>query len=220
MDALNRIIDKRNINTIFVDIDDTLYDYEYAHAKSIKYCHEKTNIINKAINFKRFIKDYINCRNLITSKFKNNGSSRSRILALQMLFENYKIKMAYMHAYSFENLYWKTLYKFMEPNNSLIEALKTHKKNGIKVCALSDMQMRIQVEKLKKLKLNKVIDFLVTSEEVGIEKPAKKIFKYALRKLSAEPSRTLMIGDNIKKDIEGALAIGINTFHHKFKKNV
>ena len=220
MDALNRIIDKRNINTIFVDIDDTLYDYEYAHAKSIKYCHENTKIINKAVNFKRFNQDYRNCRNLITLKFKNNGSSRSRILALQMLFENYKIKMAYMHAYSFENLYWKTLYKFMEPNNSLIEALKTHKNNGIKVCALSDMQMRIQVEKLKKLKLNKVIDFLVTSEEVGIEKPAKKIFKYALRKLSAEPSRTLMIGDNIKKDIEGALAIGINTFHHKFKKNV
>tara|TARA_Y100000816_G_C25945567_1_gene493212 strand:- start:521 stop:847 length:327 start_codon:yes stop_codon:yes gene_type:complete len=108
----------------------------------------------------------------------------------------------------------------MEPNNNLIEALKTHKKNGIKVCALSDMQMRIQVEKLKKLKLNKVIDFLVTSEEVGIEKPAKKIFKHALRKLSAEPSRTLMIGDNVKKDIDGALAIGINAFHHKFKKNV
>ena len=181
---------------------------------------KNTKIINKAVNFKRFNQDYRNCRNLITLKFKNNGSSRSRILALQMLFENYKIKMAYMHAYSFENLYWKTLYKFMEPNNSLIEALKTHKNNGIKVCALSDMQMRIQVEKLKKLKLNKVIDFLVTSEEVGIEKPAKKIFKYALRKLSAEPSRTLMIGDNIKKDIEGALAIGINTFHHKFKKNV
>ncbi len=219
MDTLNRIIDKKNINTIFVDIDDTLYDYEYAHAKSIKYCYENSKIINKEINFKQFNQDYRNCRNLITSKFKNNGSSRSRILALQMLFENYKIKMAYMHAYKFENLYWKTLYKFMEPNKNLIESLRTHKKNGIKVCAISDMQMRIQVEKLKNLKLNDVIDFLVTSEEVGTEKPAKKIFKHALRKLSAVPSRAIMIGDSIKKDIDGALAMGMNTFHHKFKKN-
>ena len=219
MDALNKIVDKKNIDTIFVDIDDTLYDYEYAHAKSIKYCYEHFKMLYKEINFNCFNQDYRNCRNLITSRFKNNGSSRSRILALQILFEDYELKMAHIHAYKFENLYWKTLYKFMEPNKKLIESLRAHKQNGIKICAISDMQMRIQVEKLKNLKLNNVIDFLVTSEEVGIEKPAKKIFKHALRKLSAEPSRTLMIGDSIKKDIDGALAMGINTFHHKFKKN-
>lgn len=219
MDDINNIVDKKNINTIFVDIDDTLYDYEYAHAKSIKYCFENFKVINKDINFNRFNQDYRNCRNIITTKFKNNGSSRSRILALQMLFEDYELNMAHIHAYQFENLYWKTLYKFIEPNKNLIECLRAHKQNGVKICALSDMQMRIQVEKLKTLKLNNVIEFLVTSEEVGIEKPAKKIFKHALRKLSAKPSRTLMIGDSIKKDIEGAMAMGINTLHHKFKKN-
>ena len=106
----------------------------------------------------------------------------------------------------------------MEPNQRLIKALKSFKLQGIKVCAVSDMQMRIQVEKLKKLNLHNVIDCLVTSEEVGVEKPAKKIFRYALKKISAKPENTLMIGDNLKKDIEGAAAVGINTYHHKFKK--
>lgn len=219
MNALKKIVNEKHIDTIFVDIDDTLYDYEYAHAKSIKYCYENFKILYAEINFDRFNQDYRNCRNQILSNLKNNGSSRSRILAFQMLFEKYELKLAYIHAYKFENLYWKTLFKFMEPNKNLIEFLRAHKQDGVKICALSDMQMRIQVEKLIKLKLNNVIDFLVTSEEVGIEKPAKKIFEHALRKLSAEPSKTLMIGDSIKKDIDGALAMGINTYHHKFKRN-
>jgi len=218
VEALYKIINRKKINTIFVDIDDTLYDYEYAHTNSIKYCYENFKKNNKEINFKRFNQDYRNCRNLITLKFKNNGSSRSRILAFQLLFESYGIKMAYIDAYKYENLYWKIIYKFMKPNQRLIKALKSFKLQGIKVCAVSDMQMRIQVEKLKKLNLHNVIDCLVTSEEVGVEKPAKKIFRYALKKISAKPENTLMIGDNLKKDIEGAAAVGINTYHHKFKK--
>ena len=50
------------------------------------------------------------------------------------------------------------------------------------------MQARFQIKKLEKLKLSKKIDFLVTSEEVGVEKPDLRIFSSALAKL------------NIKKD--------------------
>lgn len=219
MQALNKIIHEKDINTIFVDIDDTLYDYEYAHSQSIKHCYKCFIDLYKGKSFISFYKEYRSCRSNITAKFNNNGSARSRILALQILFEKYNIDQAYIHAYNFENLYWKKLYTFIKPNKNLIKALKTYKRSGLKICAVSDMHMRIQVEKLKVLKLEHVIDFLVTSEEVGIEKPNKKIFRHALNKLSAKPNKTLMIGDNMKKDIKGAEAMGINCFYHKFQLN-
>ena len=46
------------------------------------------------------------------------------------------------------------------------------------------MLLSIQVEKLLKMKLGKLVNYLVTSEEVGAEKPNKKIFSIALKKLT------------------------------------
>lgn len=46
-------------------------------------------------------------------------------------------------------------------------------------------------------------DFVVTSEEAGVEKPAPEPFELALEKLSALPENTWIIGDNQVTDIEG-----------------
>ena len=77
------------------------------------------------------------------------------------------------------------------------------------------MQATFQVEKLKKLNLSKYIDFLVTSEEAGAEKPDKKIFNLALQKMKLSKSKVIMIGDNIKKDIKGAESIGIKAIYYQ-----
>ena len=74
------------------------------------------------------------------------------------------------------------------------------------------MQANFQILKLRKLGLDSIIDFLVTSEEVGVEKPNRDIFIFALQKLNLDPSLIVMIGDNHSKDIEGALKIGIQAY--------
>lgn len=83
---------------------------------------------------------------------------------------------------------------------------------GLSVCAISDMQPNVQIKKLEKLEATKLIDFLVTSEEVGYEKPEPIIFEKALKKLHLEKSEVIMIGDDQLKDIEGAKSFGIKAF--------
>ena len=61
--------------------------------------------------------------------------------------------------------------------------------------------------------LEKQIDFLVTSEEVGCEKPNKLIFEKALEKINLENDQVIMIGDSELKDIKGAKNLGIRSFH-------
>ena len=87
--------------------------------------------------------------------------------------------------------------------------LKTCKERNIQICVVTDMQAHFQVQKLK---IDNLIDYLVTSEEVGKEKPNPEMFLLALEKLDLQVNDVIMIGDNQKKDIEGARNLGIKAY--------
>lgn len=66
-----------------------------------------------------------------------------------------------------------------------------------------------QVEKLAFLGLDRTVEFLVTSEEVGVAKPDPAIFRAALDRAGATPEETVMVGDSWETDVAGARAVGI-----------
>ena len=54
------------------------------------------------------------------------------------------------------------------------------------------------------------IDFAVTSSEVGVEKPDRRIFDEALRRAKGTmPDAAVMVGDQIDSDVKGAVGAGI-----------
>ncbi len=59
--------------------------------------------------------------------------------------------------------------------------------------------------------LDEVMEVLVDSNRVGSEKPDKQIFQHALKILGVEPQESVMIGDNVKRDILGAQSVGMAT---------
>jgi putative hydrolase of the HAD superfamily len=69
----------------------------------------------------------------------------------------------------------------------------------------------VQHIKLSGSGLEPYFETLTVSEEVGVKKPNPEIFQYALRKAHATVEESLMIGDEIAVDIDGASAIGMDT---------
>jgi putative hydrolase of the HAD superfamily len=51
-------------------------------------------------------------------------------------------------------------------------------------------------------------DFLVFSDEIGFRKPDPRVFHLAARKLKADPSSIVHVGDNLKLDVWGAQCAG------------
>ena len=51
---------------------------------------------------------------------------------------------------------------------------------------------------------------VITSEGAGSLKPHKEIFEYALMKTGAEKKESIMLGDNLEADIQGAMDAGID----------
>ena len=78
---------------------------------------------------------------------------------------------------------------------------------------MTDMQYLYQSMKIQKMNLTHLIDFLITSEEAGKEKPNIEIFNLALLKMKLKPNDVIMIGDSYKKDIIGAKNAGIESIH-------
>ena len=216
---LDELIDLNleGIKGILIDIDDTLYSYQDSHKKALSLCvikfHKEFPSLEKTIGSETFKDLYRGARNQVTSRLQFNGSCRSRLLAFQEIFENInKISLhdAYECAIYFEEYYWASLIDNMFRNEEMYLFIEKCQTNHLKVCAVSDMQTSFQMRKLSKLGYKNIS--LVTSEEVGIEKPSAIIFNRALNKINLKPHQVIMIGDSYSKDIEGASNLGIKSF--------
>ena len=190
-----------------LDLDNTLYDYNAPHKMAM------TEVLTT------FASEFGLAPDIVKSGFEkarikthedllNTAASHNRLLYFQKMLELNNIN-ALDYAMKYYNLYWDTFLDQMvlfEEAGIFLEGIK---KAGFTTCLLTDLTAHTQYRKIQKLGLSRYIDFMVTSEEVGVEKPDAKMFSAALRKLNCKESQALMIGDNYEKDILGAAAMSI-----------
>ncbi len=67
--------------------------------------------------------------------------------------------------------------------------------------------------KVKNTNLTPYFQNVIISEVVGINKPDKAIFQYAIDKANASTQQSLMIGDSIEADVRGALNFGMDAIY-------
>ena len=89
------------------------------------------------------------------------------------------------------------------------ELLDDLRQAGVKTAVCTDMLADMQMEKLEHLGLADSVDFLVSSEEAGMDKPGAPIFWLALHKCGCTANSAVMVGDNFLHDVQGALDLGI-----------
>jgi HAD superfamily hydrolase (TIGR01549 family) len=93
--------------------------------------------------------------------------------------------------------------------DDVVPSLSELKRLGLTTAVLSNMNRPLQPA-LEKLGLTGVIDFSLTSSEVGGPgKPDKPIFLEALQRASAAPSQAVHVGDEPWVDGAGAEGVGI-----------
>jgi len=121
--------------------------------------------------------------------------------------------------------YWDYFYNNIECFNGVKEFMIWNKQHGKKIGILTDYETEYQFVKLEKLGLLEYVDVIVTSEEVGIEKPSIQMFQTTLSKMNLTNGEVIMIGDNYDKDIIGAnnaeiLAFWFHTNNKKTKQYI
>lgn len=89
------------------------------------------------------------------------------------------------------------------------ETLKELKRREFKLGVISNGTGLVN-RVLDNLDLTKNFDFVIVSDEVGINKPSPKIFKMAADRAGTSPNRILFIGDRLSTDVKGAVDAGMN----------
>jgi putative hydrolase of the HAD superfamily len=89
------------------------------------------------------------------------------------------------------------------------EALTQLHEAGYQLAVVSNSDGTVETGLAQK-GLRKFMSVVVDSHVVGFEKPDPRIFHHALDQLGADPSRTLHVGDMYAADVVGARAAGIH----------
>jgi HAD superfamily hydrolase (TIGR01509 family) len=64
---------------------------------------------------------------------------------------------------------------------------------------------------LARVGIREYLDYLLTSRELGANKPHPAFFRGVLRALAIEPGECVMVGNDYEKDIAPAKAVGMHT---------
>ncbi|MBQ9632552.1 MAG: HAD-IA family hydrolase [Lachnospiraceae bacterium] len=137
-----------------------------------------------------------------------NASTHSRTLRYQTLLEDIGAS-ALEHAYPMCQLYWNTFYERMVLPPVVKQVLCALKAKDIRILIATDMTCDVQMEKIRVLGIAPYIDFLVTSEEAGAEKPDERILDLCVHKAGVGREECVFVGDHPRKDVTGSMDYGM-----------
>ncbi len=100
-------------------------------------------------------------------------------------------------------------YEFHTLNEDAELVLRRLKEMGYIVGVISNTRLLIPRIFLQKKGLDKYLDVIVLSREVGYIKPHPKIFEVALNSTNVKPEESMYIGDVLEIDVYGAKRLGM-----------
>jgi len=195
------------IRAVVFDLDNTLYDYDAAHAPAFRaltdYACRRFDLTPEAFVQRHRAAE----RELARRCGPNCAAVHNRLIRYQVLLEGLNRPIG--DAPEMSRLYWSTLLNAMKPYPGAVQTLARLRAMGLAVGVGTNMTADNQYEKLMRIGAMEQVDFLVTSEEVSAEKPDKRLFDACAAKAGCEPGRCLFVGDSLEKDVRGALAAGM-----------
>ena len=190
-------------DAILFDTDNTLYPYDPAHTAAQRAVREKV-ARTFSIKPEDFDSAFEEARSQIKKRLNHTASSHSRLLYMQRMLEIMGLGSQVLLALDFEQTYWRTFLSNALLFDNVKELLDDIRLLGIPTAIVTDLTAQIQFRKMVYFGLDHYVDYIVTSEEAGFDKPHEAPFQIALEKMQPKGSCIWMIGDNPINDIRGA----------------
>ena len=166
---------------IIFDLDNTFYNYEPTHQKALVSVFENQNFFKDENLFNH---EYEKTKNIVQNRLISSPSKHSKLLYFKEMFEGI---LTLSEISLLEEIYWNSFIQYAD-----IYVLCTNQNT------------QIQLNKISSWGLD-LFDFVITSEEVGYEKPNKLFFNYVeekLQKIDVSSFKVYALGDDLENDIK------------------
>lgn len=195
------------IKAVIFDVDNTLYSYTDAHEAAFD---RLAAYADRELGLSRALFEELHQRteHELRTYMGEVAAVHNRCIRYQIMLENQGLPL-YPHVLKMNDLYWDTLLETAVPVPGIMEAVNALKEKGFRLGIGTDMTARIQFRKLEVLGLLRYMDFFVSSEETGTEKPHPAFFARCVKKAGCPAKECLFVGDSLKKDVQGAVDAGL-----------
>lgn len=197
---------------LFFDLDHTLWDFEANSKQTLDELYRTMDLAAKGVHdFDLFHKNYLAHNDKLWDRYRKGFIKVDELRWKRM---------------------WLTLLDFKiadepmakEMGNKFLDLLPTRKalfphtfeildylvEKDYRLHLITNGFEKTQHSKLQNSGLDKYFIHVITSEGSNSLKPHKEIFDYAFQKTAALPAESIMIGDSLEVDIQGAMNAGID----------
>ncbi|MCW7461568.1 HAD family hydrolase [Leptospira limi] len=208
---------------LFLDLDNTILPSKEAYAYAIENCAKDWQGRKLGGNF---LELYEAARKHVKSQLKHHSSNRLRLLCFKLMWE----RMGSTQRNGFQTqdidgvlwmedryyLHFLSFYaeeKKKERYQTYLFPLLISLSKEFPIYLTTNETLRTQLLKVRGFLPEEFRFSLITSEEVGFEKPTKEFFQYVMKTANEDPKDCILLGDNWEDDILGASSHGIACIH-------
>jgi putative hydrolase of the HAD superfamily len=197
---------------LFFDLDHTLWDFEANARATLAKLYDELQLEAKGINdFELFYRNYLVHNDKLWEYYRKGLIKQDELRVKRMKLALLDFKIAD------EELSQKMNVQFLDllPTRNILfpytkEILQYLLNKNYELHLITNGFEAVQHSKLKYSGLDGFFREVITSEGSNSIKPNKEIFEYAFQKTNANPATSIMIGDTIDVDIQGAINAGID----------
>jgi len=203
------------IQHVFFDLDHTLWDFEKNSDLTFQKVFDKQQV---QVNLQDFLTVYKPLNREFWKLYREEKISKEalRYQRLKKAFDaiSYSISDDLIDVIAIEYI------EFLPHFNHLFDHtfdVLDYLKPKYQLHIITNGFEEIQTKKMQSSNIHHYFDKIITSESVGVKKPNPKVFEHALAIANATKDNSIMIGDSVEADIEGALQVGMEAIHCNFE---
>ncbi len=197
---------------LFFDLDHTLWDFEANSRQTLTELYERMELNKKGINdFALFHKKYLVHNEKLWDRYRKGFIKVDELRWKRMWLSLLDFKIADEQLAREMGIIFLDLLptrKILFPY--ALEILSYLAEKNYRLHLITNGFEKTQHSKLKHSGLDKYFIEVITSEGSNSLKPHKEIFDYALAKTNAAIGESIMIGDSLEVDIQGAMNAGMD----------
>ncbi|MBQ9073475.1 MAG: YjjG family noncanonical pyrimidine nucleotidase [Muribaculaceae bacterium] len=203
---------RETIDWVWVDLDDTVWDFKGNSWESLGYVYHAANLDSKIADVDTWRNCYLENNHRLWTLY-NAGTITKDFLMMErfrrvLTDHGYTDSEARKLSPQLSDLYLDRLASLDRLVSGALPLLDHLRQKGYRLGVISNGFHEVQFRKMQSAGITHYFDTVVLSDDIGVNKPDRRIFDHALRKTSGIADRTLIIGDNPSTDIAGGLNAG------------
>jgi len=200
-----------NYSHLFFDLDKTLWDFDANSSASLDQIYTEFNLDSFYADPEEFKRIYNKYNDELWERYRNGTILKAELRSLRFeltLQEKSPADKKLAYDIGERYMYITPRMNILKPNT--LSTLDYLKEKNYSLYILTNGFLETQENKMRHSRIDGYFKRLFSSEELGINKPKKEIFHWAVSSIHARKKECLMVGDDLKVDIEGAMNYGMD----------